>query len=399
MKKTLIAIAALAATGAFAQSTVVIYGRAQVALDNMSASTATAATTMNGRMRVSDGGSRVGLRINEDLGGGLRAFSVIETGVNLDTATANGQSGAANSGTGFFGTREAHVGIGNATAEVRLGRQNVYWGNGAIEDTAANRIHGGVYSVYTAQSSGWVSAPAARQDNTVQFIAGSALGAFAGSSYWFSTGNAATAEGAALGTNPNAGASGLTIRYTQGPIAVQYDTATNKNIAANVNDTFVAADTTNKGSKLGVAYTYAPGSKVAFSMFNMSREYMNTATNSAALTVATMGTAGGRKQGGFALGVNHNLGGGLEGIVQYVKQGDVVAQGAVSSLADSGSSAYAFGVRKDLSARTALTGSYNIISNGANNNVQFSGGGLGSVAAVGAGAKVRMFGVSIQHNF
>jgi len=399
MKKTLIAIAALAATAAFAQSTTVtMYGRAHLAFDNLSATTNTAATTLNGRQRVSDDGSRIGLSINEDLGGGLRAFSIIETGVNLDTATANGQSGAANTGTGFFGTREAHLGLGNKTAEVRLGRQNVYWGNGAIEDTGANRVHGGVFSVYTAQSSGWVTAPVARQDNTVQFLAGSDMGAFAGSSYWFSAGAAATAEGAALGTNPQGKASGLTVKYTSGPIAVQFDQSENKSIAANINNVNVAADFVAKGTKLGAAYTYAAGSKVALSVFSMSREYSLAATNTAALAIADT-AVGGRKQGGWALGVNHNLGAGYEGIVQYVKQGDVSAQGAVTTLADSGSTAYAFALRKDLSARTSLSTSYNIINNGANNNIQASGGGQAAVAAVGFGAKVRLFGVAMQHNF
>ena len=119
---------------------------------------------------MSDDSSRIGFRINEDLGGGLRAFSVIETGINIDTATANGQSGAANSGSGYIGTREAHVGIGNGQAEIRFGRQNVFWANGKIEDQSANMFHGGVISSFTAPSTGWIATPAARADNTTKIV-------------------------------------------------------------------------------------------------------------------------------------------------------------------------------------------------------------------------------------
>jgi len=410
MKKTLIALAALAATGAFAQSTVEIYGRAHVAYDfkyqttNGTTAGTTTASNLANRNRVADDGSRIGFRINEDLGGGLRAFSVIETGINLDTATNNGQSGAANSGTGYFGTREAHVGIGNATAELRLGRQNVFWGNGPIEDVSANRISGGVISSYTAPSSGFAGGPAARQENTVKLSAGSNLGGFAGSEIWISKPN--NAEQTAAAKDVKNTASGLTLRYVAGPFAVQYDTAQNKNNNNGVTTAGTIAlsstasgtttytqgvstyDATVKGNKLGLAYTYAPGSKVYFINSNFQTTFADATANAATpITLgansATVAMQGGRKQSSNSLGLQHVIGQWeLHG--QYVSQSNAKkADGTV--VADSGSTAYALGARYSLSSRTALTTSYNVIKNDAANNINISGGGQSSVAALPLG--------------
>ena len=68
MKKTLIALAALATTAAFAQSSVTLYGKANVGFQKASGSSAKMAGGADG----SD--SRFGLRGSEDLGGGLKAM-------------------------------------------------------------------------------------------------------------------------------------------------------------------------------------------------------------------------------------------------------------------------------------------------------------------------------------
>jgi len=115
MKKTLIALAALAATGAtLAQSSVTIYGR----LD-LGASSIETTTTDNGVVTgISEAHSlagaqddasrsRLGFRGTEDLGGGLRAGFVYEIGINADRTgvTNNARTRLANlSLSGGFGT-------------------------------------------------------------------------------------------------------------------------------------------------------------------------------------------------------------------------------------------------------------------------------------------------------
>jgi len=119
MKKTLIALAALAATGAtLAQSSVTIYGRMDLGMSSVETTTgAGAATTTTDAFSLAGAegtrtGSRLGFRGTEDLGGGLRAGFVYEIGINADRNTPAGASPADNartrlanlSLTGGFGT-------------------------------------------------------------------------------------------------------------------------------------------------------------------------------------------------------------------------------------------------------------------------------------------------------
>ena len=116
MKKSLIALAVLAASGAaMAQSSVTLYGVADAAvtyvngLDNWTGLSSGANKT-----------SRLGFRGVEDLGGGLKANFVLEGGFNLDTG--DGKSGGATD-SGFQFKRQSTVGLAGNFGEVRLGRE------------------------------------------------------------------------------------------------------------------------------------------------------------------------------------------------------------------------------------------------------------------------------------
>ena len=115
MKKTLIALAALAATGAtLAQSSVTIYGRMDLGMTSVEttrgAANATPGATDAFSLAGAEGtrtGSRLGFRGTEDLGGGLRAGFVYEIGINADRIAdgTNAQTRLANlSLSGGFGT-------------------------------------------------------------------------------------------------------------------------------------------------------------------------------------------------------------------------------------------------------------------------------------------------------
>ena len=119
MKKSLIALAVLAASGAsFAQSSVQAYGL----LDVFVASVKDAKTTTV----LGSGGvntSRWGLKGSEDLGGGLKANFKLEQGFDVST----GAAGTATVGE-FPGTaaqafdRQAYVGLSGGFGEVQLGK-------------------------------------------------------------------------------------------------------------------------------------------------------------------------------------------------------------------------------------------------------------------------------------
>ena len=130
MKKTLVALAALAAVGtASAQSSVTLYGILDVGLSSYTTETPAGDVRNTG---LSDGNtafSRLGFRGVESLGGGLNAKFQLEIGLNandgtnsITTNTNNTAAGAIAAGPLVFG-RIATVGIGGSWGEVRLGRE------------------------------------------------------------------------------------------------------------------------------------------------------------------------------------------------------------------------------------------------------------------------------------
>jgi len=112
MKKTLIALAALAATASFAQSTVTISGIVDVGVKNVNKVAAGAAKTSVG----SGNNNRVAFGVTEDLGGGLKA--VANAQMRFDPAT--GTAEAANGRPLFQG--ETRVGLTGGFGTVMLGR-------------------------------------------------------------------------------------------------------------------------------------------------------------------------------------------------------------------------------------------------------------------------------------
>jgi predicted porin len=106
MNKSLIvaAVAALAAGGALAQSSVTIYGRLNVTAERQDAAGSKTYQLVNNA-------SRLGFKGTEDLGGGLRAGFQIEHGFNVDTGTAAAS---------FWG-RQSEVNLSGGFGMVRMG--------------------------------------------------------------------------------------------------------------------------------------------------------------------------------------------------------------------------------------------------------------------------------------
>lgn len=95
MKKTLIALAAVAATSAFAQSTVTLFGIADVGYASTTSKDTTGATTakVNGMTSGVQSGSRWGIRGSEDLGGGMKANFHFESAITVNDGTGNNAFG------------------------------------------------------------------------------------------------------------------------------------------------------------------------------------------------------------------------------------------------------------------------------------------------------------------
>src|SRR5206468_11651565 len=136
MKKTLIALAALAAAGtASAQSSVTLFGIVDVnyahySVDGGTSAYGTAASSGHVNVLTNSGynSSRLGFRGTEDLGGGLSASFWLEAGISNDDGRAGGAIAAGNQGvtvagnTGLNFNRRSTVSLAGGWGELRLGR-------------------------------------------------------------------------------------------------------------------------------------------------------------------------------------------------------------------------------------------------------------------------------------
>jgi len=112
MKKTLIALAAVAATGAaFAQSSVTLDGVVELGLVRP------AANVNDTRLDAANGASQIRFRGTEDLGGGLKANFVLAQRLSLESG---GNDGSANGRPTFQG--ESTVGLSGGFGSLKIGR-------------------------------------------------------------------------------------------------------------------------------------------------------------------------------------------------------------------------------------------------------------------------------------
>lgn len=215
MKKTLIALAAVAATGAaFAQSSVTLYGVADAALAKVtgtSASLASAATMNNGN-------SRWGVRGVEDLGGGLKAGFNFEQGLSLNDGSLRGSGG------GEFG-RAAFMTLSGGFGELSLGRRL----SPAFNTAAAWELTGAAnYSVVVNQFGAVLGG--IRESSMIMYTTPS-LNGFTVQFGHVLKGNTGVADGV----------NDLSLRYAGGPLAVAFNYneqetgAKNKHLGASYN--------------------------------------------------------------------------------------------------------------------------------------------------------------------
>ncbi|PUE12151.1 porin [Limnohabitans sp. T6-20] len=236
MKKTLIALAAVAATGAaFAQSTVTLFGGADLNYRSVT----TGANKFQGMAQDGIYSSRLGFMGTEDLGGGLSANFHFEAGHTPDTgATAIA-----------FG-RKSTIGLAGGFGEVRLGRDytplftiagiaDPFGTNGvgssynlansvtvapeanAAAIAAETALAGGNYAG-TAASGVYADANAVRANNSIAYYTPSFSGFSAGLMYSLGAENTTT-------TNRSAGKmTSLKLAYANGPVSAAFGTQSTK---------------------------------------------------------------------------------------------------------------------------------------------------------------------------
>jgi len=398
MQKKLLALAvagALVPAAAMAQSSVEIYGRANLAFDVWKATGATdPAGNLESRTRVVDGSSRVGLRINESLGGGLRAFVVIETGVNIDNGSNTGQGGQANGSSGLWASRDSYLGLGGGWGDVRLGRQSIWWSNGVIAQTGANYLYTAADSVITGHM---LAAPVTRQSNVVSYNSPTVGGFSASISYSPDDQERGTLQDPA----EKGSIFGVTGRYTSGALRAQVDWARRAN-AGSIDSRDV------DGIKVGVGWAYAPGAQISGIFGQIKHDNFGAGLGTAASLASEVGivTALGGVAGDtfnpevtfWLLNWEHMVGQ-WQLLAQFYSAGDVETN--LGDIDDSGVTAITLGAKYFLSKRTGVYVSLHQIRNDDFAWADHTGGGVtsGPLGLANAGADPRILGVGIMHNF
>jgi len=304
MKKSLIALAVLAASGAaMAQSSVTLYGIADVWVGNLKASEV--AANPAGMTMLQSGGvstSRWGVRGSEDLGGGLKAIFTLEQGFSADDGTSAG---------GF--NRQAFVGLAGGFGQVTFGNT---W---TAMDDVMGVSNSGFDSGLSATQGVWISNViyAANPGNTIKYTSPSFGGFSGGFSYSMDEKSAVKKD-----------VTDFSLSYAAGPMAANFAYQVQGDFRATTDDLKIT--TVNGSYDLGMAKLLASyaQSKVntakateyqigvdvpMSSALTLSAGYAHSKRNAAAVTaIASNYAAGegvyyGAKNAGYSIAASYSL--------------------------------------------------------------------------------------------
>jgi predicted porin len=391
LKATVLAAACglLAASTAIAQtSSVQLYGRANLGFDHYEASgSSVAGADRDGRFRVFDNSSRVGLRGTEDLGNGLKAIFQIESGVNVDNGSNTGQGGQSNGSTGFWASRDSFVGIDSNFGRLTFGRQSIWYPNGVNAQFSSNYINTEVPWT-DGRALGRVRVVASRQSNVVLYTTPSFAGLNA--TAYYSPNAQETVQSTGAGADTDGNIWGATLRGAWGPFYAQYDYVSNEG-----NSPLAGGSRSEQsGHKLGGSWGYMPGARIGLIW---TRVYDTGAVGL---------TAGDEVyQDGWTVNWEHTFGN-FQVMAQYgelgnLKRCDTDALAGNVSCGDSKARGYMIGGRYILSKRTWVYASYNATSNKSNQFADYTNASYTSVsgAPFPYGADPEIWALGILHNF
>jgi predicted porin len=313
MKKTLIALATLAATGAFAQSTVTMSGVMDFAAASVSGTQANVKGTTISQSLGQSATSVIRITAVEDLGGGMKAtahYGLDPRGLSNDAAP--------------LGRDELFVGVSGGFGNIRLGSPNSI---GLTTFLAGSPLGTGVGSGYAATAMDYSNirySRSARYDSPA--FSGVTL------SVLYAPGNdQAVTTGAPAQLIANArNVTEIGLRYANGPLTVAF---ANVAQAAQTNATAAAKTSSNI-----LAASYALGATVLSAGWNDGK------------ALAAAATA--QKSTGYRLGVAHTMGAITLGASQAEQKTNLIKETVTGLRAD-----YA------LSKRSAVYAGYEIWDN------------------------------------
>ena len=403
MKKSLVALAALAVVGAAsAQSTVTIYGAIDASYNH--ASSGALSKTSMGSSQL--GSSKLGFMGTEDLGGGLKANFKIEGGLNNDSGAGkatntNNQAGggvagakdavtipacaalpcpaatvsSASSG-GFVFQRFSYVGLSGGFGEFRMGRDYVdtflgaqaaldpFGTNGPADSTQLMLALGLGGAASGLKAVGGAVATVTNASNMFEYISPNMSGFNVVGQIWYGENTQGTATSTKAGDGSSFGA-----HYANGPIAFNISTATTKAGVASATNGDYKLTAWSGAYDLGVAKLIVTSSKetvsntaatqpynkgfqlgaiVPMGAANFKVSYVTAKNNVDALAIAAGNTEG--KATLLGLGVDYALSKRTTAYATYAhvsnkNGGSIYSTGVSDGTANGGSTNYAFGVK------------------------------------------------------
>jgi predicted porin len=431
MKKTLVALAAIAATSAFAQSTVTISGFGNLSYDLYSISqgkAASARTSNTSEDRVTDNSGRIIFSSNEDLGGGMRAFWQVDLRPLQDgTARLNAlcttpavvaqtagstvvaqpvvAAEACTPALSPLNGGNSHIGLSGSLGSIRMGRQDIHYTEGGNFAPVSNPTIHSHAGLLTTAAHGQNVGRASRTANLMWYTTPTMNG-FAGTLGYSTSGTSNSGTSDVENDMASAQRKGSTqyarLGYAEGPVTAvvswineksDYTGATGSApglSAANVLYINNNPHPDRSGTIVSLKYDLGVAKLGAAVANNRSQAYSSAGVLDA--------TASKRTVTQFGLGVPM---GASNIAVTYTKVGNVALGGTES--ANTGATSVALAYSYDLSKRTQLFAGMQQINNKSSAehalfyNADNVVGSVGSAPAAGEKLSVTSFG--IRHSF
>ncbi|MFZ6752549.1 porin [Undibacterium sp. Dicai25W] len=371
MKKSFLALALMSAFSgaAFAQSSVTIYGIADVGVQGLSTGSGKVAKIESGQ----ESGSRIGFKGTEDLGNSLKANFVLEQGISMDT-------GASDQGGLTFGRRSI-VGLSGDFGAVNLGRDKstTFQLFDSFDPFASGMINSGnglkgIYSI-GGQSTLGVAATATakatttnantrgRVSNSVFYYTPSNLGGFYGAAQY--------GAGEVAGDNSLGRSLGVTLGYQIDALNVAYNYYKDNAQDANL--------FTNAKSANTVLVNYNFGVATPVFIYQKVKTDGTSATAAVDRKIYTLGVT-----------VPVDAAGKLLATFTQVKDNTPTALNATTTVGNA--KQFAIGYQYALSKRTDLYTAF------ARTNQDAASKGFEGLASV-AGANINEFTAGVRHQF
>ncbi len=320
MKKSLLALAVLGAFAgaASAQSSVTVYGIVDAGFNSTDTGAEDGRTT--GITSGNQSASRIGFKGTEDLGNGLKANFVLESGFDADDGNKTG---------GFqFGDRISTVGLSGGFGAVNLGKQT-----SAIKD-AYDQIDpfgdGGTIAPIGAVFFNGDRLGGGRITNSVKYTSNSYSGFKFGAAYGFGETAGSTSTNSNFGVN---------VGYANGPLNVQFGYHNQDRL-----DAGIPRDGKDKSTFLGATYNF--GVAKLHGAFGQHK-------------VSDIDPAAEGKARSYMVGASAKVGAAGNILASYTMN-------EVRSVDDTDTKVAAIMYTHDLSKRTNLYAGYSHISNDAN---------------------------------